>query len=131
MPVKDGLAASREILAHYDALGAAAAASGRVAQPPPVIIAMTASAMESDRRQCQQAGMQDFLPKPVNVLTLRQKIEVWAEKVKATRLATPVVATPAAAAGALPVTGTPVPVGGLSPLTAHLLRPRLLANHNK
>jgi len=119
-PVKDGLAASREILAHYAGMGSGG-------HPPPVIIAMTASAMESDRRQCQQAGMQDFLPKPVNVLTLRQKIEVWAEKVKAARVA----ATPSGSAAALPVTGTPVPVGGLSPLTAHLLRPRLIANHNK
>ena len=122
--MKDGLAASREILAHYADMAATVIGSR---QPAPVIIAMTASAMESDRRQCQQAGMQDFLPKPVNVLTLRQKIEVWAEKVKAARVA----ATPASSAAALPVTGTPVPVGGLSPLTAHLLRPRLIANNNK
>lgn len=41
------------------------------------IIAMTANAMESDRHLCLQAGMNDFLPKPINRALLADKLEIW------------------------------------------------------
>jgi len=114
--VKDGLAASREILAHYAQLGPRHVA--------PVIIAMTASAMEADRKLCQQAGLVDFVAKPINGAALVDTIRKWAERIKTARAAV------AAATGSasLPITGAPVTVGGLSPLTPHLPRPRLIAN---
>lgn len=49
MPVKDGLLASEEILAHYAAV--------YPKHPAPIILAMTASAMEADRKACTKAGM--------------------------------------------------------------------------
>lgn len=53
MPELDGLEATRRIRAEF---------------PPerqPVIIAMTANAMEGDRQECLDAGMNDYISKPV------------------------------------------------------------------
>ncbi|MDQ3058256.1 MAG: response regulator [Pseudomonadota bacterium] len=54
MPVMDGCAASRQIIASH---GAAA----------PPIIALTASVLEEDRQRCFHAGMVGFLPKPLRI----------------------------------------------------------------
>jgi signal transduction histidine kinase/CheY-like chemotaxis protein/ligand-binding sensor domain-containing protein len=47
-------------------------------QSQPVIIAMTANAMQSDEEDCINAGMDDYLSKPVRVETLKVMIEKWA-----------------------------------------------------
>ncbi len=44
------------------------------------IVAMTAHAFESDRLQCESAGMDDFVSKPVAAHTLRAAIERWAPR---------------------------------------------------
>ncbi len=54
MPVVDGYAATRQLLAQCGS-----------ATPP--IIALTASVLEEDRQRCLNAGMQGFLPKPLRI----------------------------------------------------------------
>ena len=53
MPELDGIQATRAIIERYE--------------NPPYIIALTANAMEQNRIACMEAGMQDFLPKPITL----------------------------------------------------------------
>ena len=64
MPVKDGLAATREIRA-----------DGAIARLP--VIAITAKAMADDRRQCLEAGANDYIAKPIDVDKLVSLCRVW------------------------------------------------------
>jgi CheY-like chemotaxis protein len=43
-----------------------------------VIIAMTANAMQEDQDECLQAGMNDYLSKPVNPDDLALILKKWA-----------------------------------------------------
>ena len=65
MPQMDGLDATREIRG----LGGATAATP--------IIAMTANAMVEHRRLCMEAGMDDFLSKPIDHARLSDTIAKW------------------------------------------------------
>ncbi|GAB4164567.1 MAG: hypothetical protein Fur0032_00630 [Terrimicrobiaceae bacterium] len=56
MPVMDGLQATREIRKHE---------STNPSFPHAVVIALTANALSGDRERCIQAGMSDYLSKPV------------------------------------------------------------------
>ncbi len=63
MPQLDGLAASRRIRAEF---------------PPdqqPYIVAMTANALQGDRERCIEAGMDDYISKPVQVKDLIAALE--------------------------------------------------------
>jgi signal transduction histidine kinase/DNA-binding response OmpR family regulator len=62
MPELDGFEAAREIRARRDDI---------------YIVAMTANAMESDRRACIAAGMNDYLSKPAQVSDLQAALERW------------------------------------------------------
>ena len=57
MPEMDGMEATGQILATYDTTA-------------PHIIAMTAAAMEGDRQRCLDAGMDDYVTKPVDAHAL-------------------------------------------------------------
>ncbi|MGH2811046.1 MAG: ATP-binding protein, partial [Actinomycetota bacterium] len=73
MPVMDGYEASRRIRR----------IEGTARHTP--IIALTASAMESDRQNCIEAGMDDFLAKPVKQADLVAAVARWVsdEKLRA------------------------------------------------
>lgn len=66
MPEMDGLEAARKIRAWEAANG------GHV-----VIIAMTAHAMQGDRERCLQAGMDDYVSKPLQQKVLFSALERW------------------------------------------------------
>jgi two-component system, sensor histidine kinase and response regulator len=65
MPVLDGFEAARHIRALE-----------RAGRRVP-IIAVTANAMQGDRERCLQAGMDDYLPKPVTMATLDEVLRRW------------------------------------------------------
>ena len=64
MPVMDGLAATRAIRS-----------ADRFAELP--IIAMTANAMKGDREQCLEAGMNDYVSKPIDREKLLATLGKW------------------------------------------------------
>ena len=67
MPEMDGYQATREIRAQN-------------LDPRPVIVALTAHALESDREKCIAAGMDDYLSKPVQPEDLARVITKWLTK---------------------------------------------------
>jgi two-component system sensor histidine kinase/response regulator len=48
-----------------------------IVNPRTPIVALTAHAMESDRQKCLTAGMNDYLPKPIQVPELLKVLERW------------------------------------------------------
>lgn len=52
----------------------------RQAGEQPVIIAMTANAMKEDQDKCINAGMNDYIGKPINQHTLIELLKKWAKK---------------------------------------------------
>jgi PAS domain S-box-containing protein len=67
MPVMDGIEATRQIRNPLST----------VLNHDVSIIAMTANAMESDRENCLNAGMNDFVPKPISMVVLRGALQKW------------------------------------------------------
>lgn len=77
MPVMDGFEATRAIRA-LDA---------PVSQVP--IIAVTANVMEGQRDKCLAAGMNDYLPKPINKDVLRRAVDKWIPPVESAQIESP------------------------------------------
>jgi len=68
MPVMDGIEATRLIRQREIERG----------KPRLPIIAMTANAMQGDREACLEAGMDDYIAKPIKTAELADKLETWA-----------------------------------------------------
>ena len=85
MPVMDGIEATRKIR------------SGKVSGPSPdvpvskiPIVALTAHAMQGDRQRFLDAGMDDYITKPLNSDAIRTTLERWlAPKAKESAIAPP------------------------------------------
>jgi len=74
MPEKDGLEATREIRATLPS------------DAQPVIIALTANAMQGDRELCMAAGMNDYLSKPIQIPELIAMLKKWGARSPAAQL---------------------------------------------
>jgi len=70
MPVMDGV----------DATAAIRAGQGKVRNPRIPIIAMTANAMRGDRERCLEAGMDDYVSKPVTPGEIETAVNRWASR---------------------------------------------------
>ena len=73
MPEMDGFTAAREIRRRV---------SARELTPSIPIIALTANALKGDRERCLEAGMDDYLTKPLEVHQLRSKLEQYLPSIK-------------------------------------------------
>ncbi|MCP4151343.1 MAG: response regulator, partial [bacterium] len=67
MPEMDGYEASIEIRKREK----------QASKPPVPIVALTANAMQGDKERCLEAGMDDYLSKPMEPLELDKIIERW------------------------------------------------------
>ncbi|HSU55597.1 MAG TPA: response regulator [Candidatus Dormibacteraeota bacterium] len=65
MPEMDGLEAARQICQRWPA------------EKRPRIVAMTGNALMGDREKCLQAGMDDYISKPVRIAELQSALERW------------------------------------------------------
>jgi len=70
MPEMDGLEATRFIRSNV--------------KLQPIIIATTANAMSDDRQICLNAGMDDYLAKPMKLQDIMGVLEKWGGKIKNT-----------------------------------------------
>ncbi|WP_080760245.1 hybrid sensor histidine kinase/response regulator [Pseudoalteromonas luteoviolacea] len=70
MPLMDGYETTRNIRSSKE--------DEQVARIP--IIAMTANAMQGDRQKCLDAGMDDYITKPIETDKIYEKIKYWLEK---------------------------------------------------
>jgi signal transduction histidine kinase/HPt (histidine-containing phosphotransfer) domain-containing protein len=66
MPEMDGLEAARQICQRWPA------------EKRPRIIAMTGNALMGDREKCLEAGMDDYISKPIRIGDLQNALERWA-----------------------------------------------------
>jgi len=69
MPELDGCSAAREIHRRWSE------------EDRPRIIAMTGNAMLGDREKCLEAGMDDYISKPIRIVDLRAALERWGREV--------------------------------------------------
>jgi CheY-like chemotaxis protein len=72
MPEMDGYEATRRIRA----------GEAGVEYKSIPIIAVTANAMQGDKEKCLNAGMDDYLSKPIEPISLLEKLTLWINTVK-------------------------------------------------
>jgi len=129
MPVMDGIEATKEIL-HYEQVN-------HLKHIP--IVALTANALAGDRERYIEAGMDNYIPKPINLADLRNLIEMYhphkrrtevqnrPEKREETEPAVPLTASPASPTS-IPAAQKETPASEATPLDVILyVRSELLA----
>ncbi|XZF63054.1 MAG: response regulator [Gloeotrichia echinulata DVL01] len=80
MPILDGLETTKEIRRRT--------ASSFASSQQPVVIAITANAMKEDQQSCLEAGMDDYLSKPVAKDKLAALLEHWSQIIHTPELIT-------------------------------------------
>ena len=68
MPVMDGLTATKAIIAKY----------GQDSPNSPKIVAMTANVFQEDKDKCSDAGMVDFIAKPIQIDNISRVLKKFA-----------------------------------------------------
>ena len=109
MPEMDGLEATRQIRDPQSA----------VQRHDIPIIAMTAHAMQGDRERCLEAGMNDYVTKPVSPQALADALERWLPRDDAAALAQP--ATGSRGSSPTAVRASEVPVFDRAGMLARLM----------
>lgn len=79
MPEMDGLEATRQIRSRWPQ------------EAQPIVIAMTANAMKSDKDACFEAGMNDFIGKPVRISEVTEKLKKYRGSQKPTSVSKAVI----------------------------------------
>jgi len=116
MPEMDGLEATRRIRAWERS-------KPEPRRAPVTIIAMTANAMQGDREKCIQAGMNDYLPKPVRPEALQKTLEQWGGAVAVGSDRPSVIPAVVVAAGPVTTAAAPKPAGGVAPVKTAVVAP--------
>ncbi len=80
MPGMDGLETTRRIRQQFSAEIREIGTFTQNSSTHPWIIAMTANAMKGDRETCIEAGMNDYISKPVRVKALVQALQYYAQE---------------------------------------------------
>lgn len=104
MPVMDGFAVAKAIRQQERE------AAGQGRKLPMVIVAVTANAMRGDREQMMEAGMNDYLSKPVDPATFEATLGRWARYVHGVRNGVKPEAAEASQAAAVPSAPEVAPV---------------------
>jgi len=73
MPVMNGLDATKKLRELYDE-------NNLENTYRPTIIGVTAHALKDDKSECLNAGMDDYMPKPISPKKLGEKIKHWLSK---------------------------------------------------
>jgi HPt (histidine-containing phosphotransfer) domain-containing protein len=95
MPELDGLEATRQIRAAWG-------------ERAPPVIAVTAGVSAEDRLRCEQAGMVDYLTKPLQVAALARALQKWTTVGTAPAAPAPSAAPATPAAGAADASAAPL-----------------------
>jgi CheY-like chemotaxis protein len=64
----------------YEATAAIRDQSSKVRNHAIPVIGLTAAAMREDRQKCLDAGMDDYLPKPIDFPKLLELLEKWVKQ---------------------------------------------------